>query len=88
MEIEATVRTLRARNRPPTLAVFEREAEVLTFPFPIPFVFATVPMDLAPDEESEDEQGKVCLIRGRHFRKYKYKTERKKGNDEYNKRKH
>ena len=38
-----------------SLAVSEREPEVLTFPFPFLFVFGTVPMHLVPDEEDEDE---------------------------------
>ena len=53
VEIEATVWTLTATvwNRPPTWAVSEREPEVSTFPFPVHFVFGTVPMHLIPDEE-------------------------------------
>ena len=55
--IEAAIRTLPTTvwNRPPTLAVSELELEVLTFPFSVPFVFGTIPMDLAPDEGDEDD---------------------------------
>ena len=55
--IGATMRTLPTTvwNRPPTLAVSELELEVLTFPFPVPFVLGTIPMDLAPDDGDKDE---------------------------------
>ena len=55
--IEATIRTLTTTvwNRPATLAVSELELEVLTFPFPVPFVLGTIPMDLAPDDGDKDK---------------------------------